>query len=209
MNIALNLTPQMASPSVDMAAAEAFLAECYPARRLDRVLFITPPDGEAELFRLATARRRRYPNYPPYGQAVLAANLRQIGVDCRILNLNHEVLKAACSTAGDDFDFDRIWQDCVRDTLDAFKPGLIGVTCMFTMTHASMKRVCEFLEPFGIPIAIGGVHVTNDADRVLDDIPSVRVALRATSRRASQVHLPSFSSWRGEGAPASASRLAL
>jgi len=166
----------MDPPSARVAAAQAFLTECFPARRLDRVLFITPPDGEAELFRLGTARRRRYPNYPPYGQAVLAANLRRLGVETKILNLNHEVLRAACEVEGDDFDFNGTWQACVRDAIEDFEPDLIGVTCMFTMTHASMRRVCEFVEPLGIPIAIGGVHVSNDVDRVLDDIPSTRIA---------------------------------
>jgi radical SAM superfamily enzyme YgiQ (UPF0313 family) len=165
-----------APPPPQPVAAEAFLAECFPARRLDRVLFITPPDGEAELFRLSTARRRRYPNYPPYGQAVLAANLRRLGVETRILNLNHEVLRAACSAVGDDFDFDRTWQERASEAVEQFEPDLIGVTCMFTMTHASMKRVCEFLAPLGIPIAIGGVHVSNDVNRVLDDVPSARIA---------------------------------
>ena len=173
-------------PSESMTEAEAFLAECFPTGRIDRVLFITPPDSEAELFRLATARRCRYPNYPPYGQAVLAANLRPHGVECSILNLNHEVLKAACGAAGEDFDFDRIWQDRASEAVERFKPDLIGVTCMFTMTHLAMKRLCEFLEPFGIPIAIGGVHVTNDADRVLDDIPSARIAFLREADRAVQ-----------------------
>jgi len=173
MNIALNLKEQQAGTK---HAADMFLTECFPERRIDRVLFITPPDGEAELFRSATARRRRYPNYPPYGQAVLAANLRRLNVECRILNLNHEILKAACNGDEDAFDFDQTWQDCTRQAMEEFEPDLIGVTCMFTMTHTSMKRICEFLEPFGIPVAIGGVHVTNDVDRVLDDIPSPRLA---------------------------------
>src|SRR5690606_32996071 len=136
-------------------AAKTFLTTRFPERRIDRILFITPPDGEAELFRLSTARRRRYPHYPPYGQAVLAANLRRLGVDTRILNLNHEVLKAACNAPGDDFDFDQTWKDRAREAIGEFAPDFIGVTCMFTMTHTSMKRLCEFLDPFGIPVAIG------------------------------------------------------
>ena len=174
-----------ASP-VGTAAAEAFIAKCFPTRRIDRVLFITPPDGEAELFRLSTARRRRYPNYPPYGQAVLAADLRRLGVESEILNLNHEVLKAACEANGDNFDFDKIWQDETRRSIERFEPDLIGVTCMFTMTHISMKRLCEFLNPFGIPVAIGGVHVSNDAERVLNDIPSASFAFTRESDMAVQ-----------------------
>ena len=167
-------------------AATAFILKSFPTRRIDRVLFITPPDGEAELFRLSTARRRRYPNYPPYGQAVLAANLRRFGVETQILNLNHEVLKAACSATEESFDFNRTWQDKAREAVSQFAPDLIGVTCMFTMTHTSMRRLCEFLEPFGVPIAIGGVHVTNDAERVLNDIPSAHFAFTRESDLAIQ-----------------------
>lgn len=176
MNIALDPSRHAAPPEPDLGAAEAFLLGCFPERRLDRVLFVTPPDGEAELFRLATARRRRYPNYPPYGEAVLAANLRRIGVDCRILNLNHEVLKAACACKGEEFDFDATWQACLAEAIEAFAPDLVGVTCMFTMTHTSFRRVCEFLDGFDIPLAVGGVHVTNDVERLLDDVPSADIA---------------------------------
>lgn len=151
------------------------IARSFPRGRIERVLLITPPDGEAELFRIQTAKRRRYPNYPPYGLAVLATNLRQIGVTPMILNLNHEVLKAANLAANDDaFDFNAVWRERVREAIESFQPDLVGVTCMFTMTHPSMKRVCEFVDGLGVPVAIGGVHVTNDVNRVLDDIPVVR-----------------------------------
>lgn len=186
MNIAVGPDRRITPEGPDHDAAAAFIQSCFPRRRIDRVLFVTPPDGEADLFRVATARRRRYPNYPPYGEAVLATNLRQEDVDCRILNLNHEVLKAACEFPGDDdqFDFDQVWQARARAEVEEFKPDLIGITCMFTMTHASFRRVCMFLDPFGIPLAIGGVHVTNDVDRLLDDVPCARFAFIGEADRA-------------------------
>lgn len=166
-----------------------FLARSFPSGRIQRVLLITPPDGEAELFRIPTAKRRRYPNYPPYGLAVLATNLRRMGVEPQILNLNHEVLKAANLCDNDDaFDFDSVWQALTRDAIETFRPDLIGVTCMFTMTHQSMKRVCEFAAGFNVPVAIGGVHVTNDVVRVLDDIPAARFVFT----REGDVALPRF-----------------
>jgi radical SAM superfamily enzyme YgiQ (UPF0313 family) len=156
---------------------QEILAQSFPRGGIDRVLLINPPDSEAELFRLATAKRQRYFNYPPYGLAVLAANLRRVGVDAQILNLNHEILKTAFKAGeGETFDFDGTWQTRVRDAVEAFHPDFIGVTCMFTMTHLSMRRLCEHLAQFDIPIAIGGVHVTNDVERVLDDIPVTRFA---------------------------------
>jgi len=58
-----------------------------------------------------------------------------------------------------------------------FKPDLIGTTCMFTMTHNSLKAVGQHAARSGIPVMIGGVHVTNDADRVLEEMPEVKIAI--------------------------------
>jgi len=160
-------------PRHDPATIDAFFCRLFPRRRVDRVLLINPPDGPASLFRYATGRRRRYPNYPPYGLGVLAQHLRAIDVEPALLNLNHEVLKACCETDDEAaFDFDAIWQAKIRSAIEAIEPDLIGVTCMFTMTHGSLKCVAEFAAGFGIPVALGGVHVTNDVERVLDDIPA-------------------------------------
>lgn len=153
-----------------------FLARRFP-RGVERVLLVTPPDADSSLFRFQTARRGRYTNYPPYGLAVLAQHLRSIGVDVRLLNLNHLILKA-CHEAerAEAFEFDRTWQDALAAEIESYQPHLIGVTCMFTMTHTSLKRVCEHAARSGVPVAVGGVHVTNDVERVLDDIPYARLA---------------------------------
>lgn len=164
-NAALDLAP-------DRTAALTFFERHFP-RGVERVLLVNPPDADSSLFRIETARRGRYTNYPPYGLGVLAQNLRDLGVEVRLLNLNHIVLKAARS--GLPFDFDGVWEDALASEIVGFDPDLVGVTCMFTMTHTSLKRVCEFASRFGT-VAIGGVHVTNDVERVLDDVPYARVA---------------------------------
>jgi len=187
MAAALSAALPLGARSGELSEIEEVFARSFPRGRIDRILLITPPDGEAELFRLQTAKRRRYPNYPPYGLAVLAANLRRIGIEVEILNLNHEVLKAANATEDEaSFDFDAVWQASTREAVERLVPDLVGVTCMFTMTHLSMKRVCELVAGLEIPIAIGGVHVTNDVDRVLDDIPAVRFAFTRESDLAVQ-----------------------
>lgn len=163
-------------PSPNREARE-FLRRAFPQGEIRRVLFVTPPDGTAELFRTATARRRRYPNYPAYGPGVLAQHLRRGGIDVRLLNLNHLVLEA-CFAAEDEckFDFDKTWQQDLAAAIEDFAPDLIAVTCMFTMTHQSLRSTCDYAAKFDIPIAIGGVHVSNDVERILDDIPSVKFA---------------------------------
>jgi radical SAM superfamily enzyme YgiQ (UPF0313 family) len=150
-----------------------FFARHFP-EGISRVLLINPPDADSSLFRIETAKRGRYTNYPPYGLGVLAQNLRSIGIDVRLLNLNHVVLKTA--RMEETFDFDKTWQGALSREIENYKPNLVGVTCMFTMTHLSFKRVCEHATYCGATVAIGGVHVTNDVERVLDDVPYARVA---------------------------------
>ncbi len=170
-------TLELESDAESWAKVRSFLARHFPKRKISRVLLVSPPDGPSELFRYATAKRRRYPNYPPYGLGVLAQGLRSIGIVPRVLNLNHSVL-ASCyaSSLQAEFDFDLAWQAELSQAIHEFQPDLIGVTCMFTMTHGSMKRVCEYASTYSVPIAIGGVHVSNDVDHVLDDIPWAAVA---------------------------------
>jgi len=155
---------------------DAFLDRLFPTRSIRKVLLINPPDADGSMFRLDTALRGRYTNYPPYGLAMLAAKLREIGVEVQISNLNHEILKEAKEGGADGFDFEAVWRDKLDTVLADFKPDLVGVTCMFTMTHTSFRKVCEQVTSAGIPLAIGGVHVTNDVERVLDDVPYVNIA---------------------------------
>ncbi len=81
------------------------------------------------------------------------------------------------STSEVEFDFDKAWQIRLERELSGFNPDLVGLTCMFTMTHGSLKKVCDRIKFSGFPVAIGGVHVTNDVERVLDDIPSADIAI--------------------------------
>jgi radical SAM superfamily enzyme YgiQ (UPF0313 family) len=180
-------------------AARAFLDAAFPTRRLDRVLLVNPPDADADLFRFDAARRGVMPNFPPYGLAVLAQQLRAVGVQVRIANLNHGVLKACrAAPSADAFAFDAVWQRHLDDAIGAFEPDLIGVTCMFTMTHESLRHVCTWASRTGLPVAIGGVHVTNDVERVLDDIPAARFAFLREADRAVQTFVRVV---RGEAAP--------
>lgn len=166
--------PALVPPEYD--EAKAFLARLFGGRPLKRVLLITPPDATAELFRLDTAKRGRYTNYPPYGLALLAETLRSRGLEVAILNLNHHVIKTAWSSAEGEFDFDRTWKTELAAKLKDFKPDLAGITCMFTMTHLSLHRVADDVAAAGVPVAIGGVHVSNDVERVLTDIKCASIA---------------------------------
>lgn len=165
---------QFIEPAVGVDDIDEALTKLFPARSIKRVLFINPPDADVSMFRFDTAKRGRYTNYPPYGLAVLAEQLRRSDMESRILNLNHLILKAVHEDAA--FDHVSVWTKALDAAIADYKPDFICVSCMFTMTHNSFKEVIDHAAKHGIPIGIGGVHVTNDVERVLDDIPCVNVA---------------------------------
>ena len=144
--------------------AEKELTRLFPQRRIERVLFIAPPDADVTMFNYATAKRGRYWNYPPYGVGVIASNLRSVGIEVRILNLNNEILKASKNSKGEEyFNFDEVWNSKLAEELLDFKPDIVGVTCMFTQTHTSMVKICDAVKRQNpvLPVALGGVHITN------------------------------------------------
>jgi hypothetical protein len=140
-----------------------------------KILFISPPDIHAEGFDVATARRRRYLNYPPYGLGLLAAIAEEKGHEAQILNLQSAVLKEAQTAKT--FDFAAAWQKAVPEA----KPDLIALTCMFSQTHRSLQAVSEHLaRKFpGVPQIAGGVHVTNSLvqpetkEKFISDLPHI------------------------------------
>ena len=155
---------------------EDFLDRLFPDRCIEKVLLVNPPDSHSELFRYDTAKRGRYSSYPPYGLAVLAQNLRDIGIDVEICNLNYEILKE-CYELEDEtkLDFDGIWHDLLDRDIESFQPDFIGITCMFTMSHESLKRVCARASSKKIPFGVGGIHMSYDQAYVLDDIPTIPI----------------------------------
>ena len=144
---------------------------------ITKVLFVTPPDVDAEVFNFGAARRKRYTSYPPYGLGILANQVEMVGVSAEILDLNLEILRGACNAKSeDDFSYDEFWSNLLKEKVGSFRPDLIAVTCMFTLTHNSFRNVCSQLAVFHIPIAIGGVHVSNNIDNIFDNIPFAQFA---------------------------------
>ena len=164
--------------TISTVLAAATIDKLFAGKYIERVLLVTPPDANTELFRLDTAKRGRYTNYPPYGLMLLAARLQALGIQVRICNLNDEILQRCQRLdVGKELAFDRIWQEKLDSDLIGFRPDFIGITCMFTMTHSSLRDVCNRAADAEVPIAIGGVHVSNDVYRVLDDIPTADIAV--------------------------------
>jgi radical SAM superfamily enzyme YgiQ (UPF0313 family) len=144
--------------------ADRTLTQLFPKRRIERILFILPPNGDESIFAYDIAKRGRYENYPPYGFGTLATFLRNDGIEIRVTNLSNTVLDVARKSENEkDFDFLSIIENELKQALDDFDPDFIGVTCMFSQTHVSAKNVCNLIKQIApdVPLALGGVHPTN------------------------------------------------
>ena len=134
-----------------------------------KVLLVNPPDVDSSLFDWATAKRGRANNYPAYGLGVLATHLKDNGFEPRILNLNHELLKKVYLSEKP-IDYDATWKEMLKNEITSFIPGVVGVTCLFSVTHNSLVAVCHELKRLTtVPLCIGGVHVTHDVDKVMSE----------------------------------------
>ncbi|MEZ4410332.1 MAG: radical SAM protein [Polyangiales bacterium] len=164
---------------------ESAIARVFGGKKIARVLLVRPPDIHAGAFNYDAGKRKRHSNYPPYGLLVLATNLRQIGVEVAVADLHLAVLRRCFETVTEaEFDFDLAWQEELDREIARVKPDLIGVTCMFTMTHQAFVETCRHASMRGAPIAIGGVHVTNDTDHVLDQVEVADFAFLREADRA-------------------------
>lgn len=163
-------------------AFEKEINRLFPTRCVQRVMFIVPPDADKSLFNYATAKRGRYWNFPAYGSGLMATHLRADGLTVDIVNLNHEILKACAHSENEEsFDFDSAWQTVLERRLNAFKPDIVGVTCMFSQTNESARLLCGHIRRVApeLPIALGGVHITNSfvndasSQKLLENFSSV------------------------------------
>ncbi len=153
----------------------AILDRLFPERNIGKVLLINPPDADASLFRRDTARLKRYSAYPPYGLTVLAQKLISSGIKVHISDLNYHILKQCNGIEENEaFDFSATWKGRLDDVISIIKPDLIGITCMFSMTYLPFKTVCRFLADKDIPMVAGGVYLTSDHGRVLNDLPFLK-----------------------------------
>jgi len=160
----LTQNPSFASKEDLYQSAENQLDRLFNGRSVKKVLFVMPPDSDSESFHYPTGKLGRYTNFPPYGPGLLATHLRAIGIEVDIINLNNLILRACrLSESAETFDFDSTWKKDLTGRLNEFKPDIVGVTSVFSMTHPSLVKVCKeikLLHP-SLPLAAGGFHVTN------------------------------------------------
>lgn len=186
MSNSLNIIGQLpAEEGIDnqvLSAATGLIEKTFPeANSVQKVLFIHPPDCTSDVFKYDVAKRGGYYNFPPYGLGVLASRIRSAGFQAKISGLHQEVLSACKQSKSEvDFSYDSVWQDKLLADIKEFKPDLVAVTCLFTMTYKSFLNVVRFVKsikadwirsPGGLPIAMGGVHITQFMHVVVSDLP--------------------------------------
>ncbi len=139
------------------------LRKLFQNKKVNKVLLINPPDGDYEMFNFEVAKTKRYTNFAPYGLGIISKHLNFKQYETNLLNLNDIILKKVNSSNNkDEFDYKKIINDEIKNVIDNFKPDLIGLTCMFSMTHKSLKYVSEVIKKnSSCPVAAGGVHISN------------------------------------------------
>ncbi len=160
----------------DHLLAKAHIDSVMNGRKIKRVLFVNPPDVDESIFDYDVAKRGRGNNYPSYGIGILTAQLSKLGYETDIINLNHELLKKVYySKNSKDFNYLNEWQDLIDEKVKKFKPDIIGVSCLFSVTHNSFKKVCKYIKNNfqNLPVIVGGVHVSHDLDGVFKDLDGV------------------------------------
>ncbi len=160
----------------DHLLAKAHIDSIMNGRKIKRVLFVNPPDVDESIFDYEVAKRGRGNNYPSYGIGILTAQLSRLGYDTDIINLNHELLKKVYySKNSKEFNYLNEWQSLINEKVKEFKPDIIGVSCLFSVTHNSFKKVCKHIKNNfkNLPVIVGGVHVSHDLDGVFKDLEGV------------------------------------
>ncbi|MBF0333394.1 MAG: radical SAM protein [Alphaproteobacteria bacterium] len=142
-----------------------------------RLLLIQPLQMSESATDVRTARQKRYYTFPPYGLGVLNANLkRRPGYEVRMLDLNYDVL-AMLQDRPDATpeDMRACWQEKMAQAMAEFRPHMVGISAMYTMTHDMMAATADFSKRVApaVPVVAGGVHVTNSKDTILGQVPSI------------------------------------
>jgi len=150
--------------NVNYGLVEASARILFPVK-IRKILFIQPPDLDHSKFSVELALRKRYWNYPPYGPLLLARVAEDLGCQVRVLNLQDELLQHVHGLSAEDtlsFSYETFLITAIAKLLADFEPDLIGVTCMFSLSHLSFLNVVKLVRDNSrAAISIGGVHITN------------------------------------------------
>lgn len=134
-----------------------------------RILLINAQQVSEEDFILSEALRGRCWNYPPYSCGVLNTHLINRGYNTSIIDLNLDMLVRARQA---NFNYGD-WKIVLNNRLEKFRPDLVGISCMFSMSHDIMNDINREIKLYGpdLPIICGGVHLTDSKKLALENCP--------------------------------------
>lgn len=138
-----------------------------------RILLVQPLQVNEADIDIYNALNLRYYAFPPYGIGILKRNLERRNYSVLVEDLNYRVLAAIHERSDLSLmptDLTLMWQDALRTLVETFKPDLVGLSCMYTMTHDITIRCAEFIKSLrmDLPVIVGGVHATTSVEAVLD-----------------------------------------
>ncbi|OGE78688.1 hypothetical protein A3J19_05015 [Candidatus Daviesbacteria bacterium RIFCSPLOWO2_02_FULL_41_8] len=138
-----------------------------------KILLIHPQHIPEDHFLIKQALSSRYWSYQPYGCGVLCRDLEARGYTTDILDLNFDMLNQAHELR-DNFRYS-MWTDWLIDKLDIFKPDVVGISCMFTMSHEIIKNIARTVKEYSHELSVigGGVHLSNASKNVLKDCENI------------------------------------
>lgn len=143
-----------------------------------RILLVLPHQFTTELLNVKNAKNKRYYNYPPYGLGLLCTNLKKRGYEVSLLDLNMEILAFIHREKDGEsikMGISPLWKERIKEGLGKFQPDIVGITCMFTMSHKTTIQIADFIKSCNqnMPIVAGGVHVTNAPEIILKEGKSI------------------------------------
>ena len=92
------------------------------------------------------------------------------------LNSNYEYNSFdADSGNNSDLTIEDIMEPILKKYFKEYSPDLIGISCMFTMTHKRMIRIAQISKEClpNSKVFVGGVHPTSSSELILDEEPSI------------------------------------
>ena len=134
---------------IKYSAAKDHFDKLFKGKKVKKILFFNPPDVDEDIFDYNIAKRGRANNYPSYGLGILTTQLINKNYEVDVCNLNHEILKKIYYHNENDkesFKFVDTWNDILNKKIEEFKPDIIGVSCLFSVTHNSFKKVCSYIK---------------------------------------------------------------
>ncbi len=133
-------------------------------RMNNRVMFVQLPQFIFKSFNAEIAKKRGYYVFPPTGPQYLYESIKGRRLETKILDLNFLVLKKVIE---DNFNHAN-WLDLLKESLNEFKPSIVGISCMYDSGIHALMQTLEFLRDENKYVVItGGVIPTYEVENLI------------------------------------------